>query len=164
MKEGLIDSTRTAVTQNELKQINRFSRKPLTDQELYTFNVVLCDNEIDRDGEQFDPGALKEMAGLFIGKTGIFDHSMKGSDQKARIFSAQMEQVQGKTNRVGEPYCRLTAKAYMLRARENETLIGEIDAGIKKEVSVGVSVEQAVCSVCGVDSKKGRCKIGRAHV
>lgn len=34
----------------------------------------------------------------------------------------------------------------------------EIDAGIKKEVSVGCSVEKALCSVCGTDQRKESCK------
>jgi hypothetical protein len=36
-------------------------------------------------------------------------------------------------------------------------LILEIDAGIKKEVSVGCAVERVECSVCGADVKSGAC-------
>ena len=43
-------------------------------EEVYTFSVRLCDNEIDRDGERFDEQTLRELAALFIGKSGIFDH------------------------------------------------------------------------------------------
>jgi len=41
-----------AVDEQELKQINRFSRKELTADEVYTFAVRLCDNQVDRDGER----------------------------------------------------------------------------------------------------------------
>lgn len=157
MKEGMIQSGDIPCSEQELEQINRFSRRALTAAEVYTFSVVLCDNEIDRDSEQFSIEALGEMAELFIGRTGIFDHSMKGKDQKARVYSTKLEQVAGRRNRVGEPYCRLNARAYMLRTHENDTLIAEIDAGIKKEVSVGVSVESTLCSVCGSDLKKEGC-------
>ena len=37
----------------------------------------------------------------------------------------------------------------MLRSEKNRELISEIEAGIKKEVSVGCSVARRVCSVCG---------------
>lgn len=149
MKEGQIELTNPPVTQAELEQINRFSRKELAPEEIYTFAVTLCDNEVDRDGEQFSLTALEEMERLFIGKTGIFDHSMRGRDQKARIYSTRLETKGEQSTQPGQPYSRLTAKAYMLRTAENEDLIAEIEGGIKKEVSVGVSVESRSCSVCG---------------
>ena len=37
----------------------------------------------------------------------------------------------------------------MLRSEKNSDLIEEIEAGIKKEVSIGCSVGRSVCSICG---------------
>lgn len=37
-----------AVTAEELAQINRFAKKELSAEEVYTFAVKLCDNEVDR--------------------------------------------------------------------------------------------------------------------
>ena len=39
----------------------------------------------------------------------------------------------------------------VLRGGENDALIAQIEGGIKKEVSVGCSVERCVCSICGED-------------
>ena len=64
-----------APTPQELELINSYTVKPLKAEEVYTFGIVLCDNEIDRDFERFDIPALEKLAGLFVGKTGIFDHS-----------------------------------------------------------------------------------------
>lgn len=50
------------------------------------FSVVLCNNDVDRDHEKFTRRALEELGALFVGKTGIFDHSMKSGDQAARIL------------------------------------------------------------------------------
>lgn len=160
MKEGHIDCAAGKATPEELERIGRYSRRPLRPEEVYTFSVVLCDNEIDRDMEQFTVEALQELAGLFIGKTGIFDHSMKSGDQKARVYEAKAEPVEGRTNQAGEPYWQLKAKAYMLHSDENETLINEIDAGIKKEVSVGVAIGSKTCAVCG----KPRTGRGCGHI
>ena len=33
-----------------LEQLNRFTRRKHTAQEVYMFDVILCDNEVDRDG------------------------------------------------------------------------------------------------------------------
>lgn len=152
-----IDVCPSGVSVQDMELINALSRRKLSEDEVYTFNVVLCDNEIDRDMEQFSPAALEELAKMFVGKTGIFDHSMKSRDQTARIFRAHTEIVEGKSNSLGEPYVRLVAAAYMPKTEKNSSIIAEIDAGILKEVSVGCSVGKVTCSVCGADVRKSPC-------
>ena len=75
-----------APTPQELELINNYTVKPLSADEVYTFGIVLCDNEIDRDFERFDIPALEKLAELFVGKTGIFDHSMSGRSDGEDIF------------------------------------------------------------------------------
>lgn len=151
----------TGVTEEELSAINAFSRKKLTQEEVYVFPVTLCDNEIDRDFERFLPTALEKLASLFAGKTGIFDHNAKSTSQTARIFKTWVETDKSKRNSLGEPYCALKAKAYMVRTGENEALISEIEGGIKKEVSVSCAVSKAKCSICGADLRKRECDHSR---
>ena len=139
------------LTAEELEKINRLTRREFSAEELYCFRVVLCDNEVDRDLEQFDPATLEQLAGLFVGKTGIRDHQPSSQNQQARIYEAAVEQFPGKYNSLGEPYCALVARAYMVRTESNRDLILEIEAGIKKEVSVGCSVRESVCSICGAN-------------
>lgn len=139
------------LTAEELEKINRLTRREFSAEELYCFRVVLCDNEVDRDLEQFDPATLEQLAGLFVGKTGIRDHQLSSQNQQARIYEAAVEQFPGKYNSLGEPYCALVARAYMVRTESNRDLILEIEAGIKKEVSVGCSVRESVCSICGAN-------------
>ena len=122
------------------------------------FPVVLCDNEIDRDGERFSIPALEKLSALFVGKTGIFNHSGRTQDQAARIFDCRIESDPDKVTSAGEPYTRLKAGAYLPRTEENTGLIAELESGIKKEVSVGCSVQRVTCSVCGADLKTGSCK------
>ena len=61
------------VTAEQLEQINRFARRELKAEEVYSFSVRLCDNEVDRDGERFPRRTLEELAELFVGKSGLFD-------------------------------------------------------------------------------------------
>ncbi len=158
MKEGYVIDTSGIPNESELQQINKLARRSLSADEVFVFSVVLCDNEIDRDFERFSNQALETMAKLYVGKTGIFDHSMKGRDQVARIFSCQVEKPDGQTTTYGEPYVRVRARAYMPRTEKNKELITEIDAGIKKEVSVGCRVAHTLCSVCGADRKQEPCE------
>ena len=133
----------------DLKLIHRFTRKELAADEVYVFSVKLCDNEVDRDGERFTTDCLRGLRELFIGKTGIFDHSGKSGDQVMRVYDAAVEADTGRLTSTGEPYAALCAKVYLLRSGENAALIRGIDAGIKKEVSVSCAVKRVTCSVCG---------------
>lgn len=158
MRDGyVLKSAGGELCSQELEQINRYTRRAFTPQELYVFSVVLCDNEIDRDYERFTIPALHRLGELFLGKTGLFDHSMKSGDQTARIFSAKVEQEAEKTTQAGEPYTRLVARAYLPRTEKNADLILELESGIKKEVSVGCAVGKSTCSVCGADKTQKVC-------
>lgn len=141
----------------DLEKISAFTRREFARDELYVFEAVLCDNDIDRDFEKFSTGALETLQKLFIGKTGIKNHSMLAEDQTARVFDTYLEKIPGKKTADGEDYVALKAKAYMVRTAENEALIKDIDAGIKKEVSVSCSAKKRVCSVCGTDKSSAYC-------
>lgn len=156
MTECLIQ--KCAVGSDDMAKINSFARRELTANEIYTFNVTLCNNDIDRDFEKFSVAALNEMAELFIGKTGICDHSMRSGDQMARIYDAYVERIIGRKTADGEDYYELKAKAYMLDNDANRALIQDIDAGIKKEVSVSCSMQSSTCSICGKNNRDERCK------
>ncbi|MEG1492433.1 MAG: hypothetical protein RRY04_01195 [Oscillospiraceae bacterium] len=141
----------------ELAAINAFAKAELLAEQIYTFSVVLCDNEVDRDFEKFSETALAELAELFVGRTGIFDHEWKAANQTARIYRTEIVKQDSTLNSIGEPYCMLKGFAYMLRSEKNAELIAEIDAGIKKETSVGCSVLRRVCSICGEEAHLGGC-------
>lgn len=138
-----------AVDEQELALINRQARKKLTAEEVYAFGVRLCDNEIDRDGERFTEETLRELAELFVGKSGLFDHQWSAKGQNARIYRTEVVREEGCVTELGDTVCYLKGYAYMLRTESNRDLIAEIEGGIKKEVSVGCAVSRKVCSVCG---------------
>lgn len=145
------------VSEEELAKINTYSLTELTEGDIFAFSVILCDNEIDRDYECFDRASLETLSELFVGKTGILNHDMKAENQVARIYSAEVEESDSEMSSTGEKYCRLKARAYMLRNEKNQSLIDEICAGIKKEVSINCSVSEIICSECGKNVKKEHC-------
>lgn len=136
-----------APTAAQLEAINALAKTRLNGEQIYVFSLRLCDDRIDRDGERFDTGALPGLAKLFLGKTGILDHRWSTENQVARIFETQVVKEKD------ESYIR--AWAYIRRGGKNDELIADIEAGIKKEVSVGCAMAQAVCSICG--SEYGTC-------
>ena len=147
------------VSLDDLKLINKCSLKQLTPEEVFTCSVILCDNEIDRDIEKFTDSSLDKLATLFLGKTGIFNHSWDANDQIARIYRTVVENGKGK-NKIGEQIRQLKADIYLLRDGA-EDVIQKIEGGILKEVSVGFRAE-TLCSICGEGFSywSGECKEG----
>lgn len=127
----------------QLEAINAQARGKLTPDQVYVFSLRLCDDQVDRDMERFDTGALPTLAKMFIGKTGIVDHKWSTDAQVARIFAAEVVREDNASF--------IKAWAYIRRGGHADEVIADIEAGIKKEVSVGCSMGRAVCSVCGAD-------------
>ena len=134
-------------TAAQLEAINAQAKGTLTEDQVYVFSLRLCDDRVDRDYERFDTAALPELAKMFIGKTGIADHRWSTEGQVARIFETQVVRE--------EAVSFLKAWAYIRRGGNADTVIADIEAGIKKEVSIGCAMGRSVCSVCG--SEYGSC-------
>ena len=128
-------------TAAQLEAINAQARAKMTQEQVYVFSVRLCDDQVDRDGERFDTAALPALAKLFIGKTGIIDHKWSSDSQVARIFATEVVKEENVTY--------IKAWAYIRRGGNADEVIADIEAGIKKEVSVGCAMGRCVCSVCG---------------
>ena len=149
IKDG--SASGSACTPQELQAINAFAKTQLTADEVYTFQVLLCDNEVDRDFERFSVSTLRELSELFVGATGICDHDWRSENQVARIYRTELVTEKGKTTSCGEAYTYLKSFAYMLRTEANADLIAQVDGGIKRETSIGCSVAKSVCSICGAE-------------
>lgn len=145
------------ITEEMLEKVNRFTNSPLSAEDVYIFKVHLCDNDIDRDLEVFSDETLEQLKDLFVGKTGIFDHTAKATNQVARIFDTEVVPDTLRTTKDGRPYKFLQGYAYMVKTSANEDFIKEIDGGIKKEVSVSCSVNTHRCSICDRDRLKEAC-------
>jgi len=146
-----------AISDDELAKINKLAIKELSAEQVFTFKVAICDNEVDRDFEYFTTDTLKELAELFRGKTVISDHQWTSKNQVARIYDTEVTEIGG-TTKSGEEYTQLIAKCYMLKTESNAEIIAAIEAGITKEVSVGCSVKSAICSICGIDNRENYCQ------
>ena len=142
--EAVSSGVPTAV---QLEAINAQAKAKLSAEQVYVFSLRLCDDQIDRDGERFDTAALPALAKLFIGKTGIVDHKWSSENQVARIFAAEVVKE--------ESVSYIKAWAYIRRGGNADEVIADIEAGIKKEVSVGCAMGRAACSICG--SEYGSC-------
>ena len=145
------------VTEEDLKKINKLALSPLTAEEVFTFKVVLGDNETDdRNYEPFNLQALKDLTRLYVGKTMIKDHFRRADNQVARIYDTELI-TEPKLTKAGEPFAKVVAKCYMVKTNSNADLITEIKAGIKKEVSTSCKPKKLICNICGTDNMKTYC-------
>lgn len=142
-----------APTGEQLEKINALAKAELTPEQVYVFSLRLCDDQVDRDGEKFDTEALPELSRLFLGKTGILDHRWSAESQVARIFETQVIRE--------KDVSFIKAWAYIRRGGRGDEIIADIEAGIRKEVSVGCAMGRAVCSICGGDY--GTCGHQKGH-
>lgn len=128
----------------DMEKINRLALVELAAEDVFTFDVIACDNQVDRDGEQFSDAALDKLAKLFVGKTVIFDHQWSAGNQTARIYDATVTEKAGGLR-------QLRVSVYMLANDSTAALREAICGGILREVSVGCAVSKLTCSVCGTD-------------
>ena len=147
IKKATEVSTGGVPTAVQLGAINALAKAELKEEQVYVFSLRLCDDQVDRDFERFDTAALPGLAKLFIGKTGIVDHKWSSDSQVARIFAAETVMEEG--------ISYIKAWAYIRRGGSNNEIIADIEAGIKKEVSVGCAMGRSVCSICG--GEYGQC-------
>lgn len=144
-----------AVNEAELSLINKQALRELKAEEVFTFRLAACDNQVDRDHERFTDKALEGLAPLFVGRSVLMDHSWSVSSQTARVYAAGVE-AHGEVK-------RLVLRCYMPRTEATAATIGAIETGILRECSVGCSMGSAVCSICGADQTKAYCEHRAGH-
>lgn len=139
-----------AVEDRDMALINRQTLRQLAAEEVFTFRLAACDNQVDRDNERFTDRALEGLAPLFVGKTVLLDHHWSAGSQTARVYDAKVEEESSVK--------RLALLCYMPRTEQTAGTITAIETGILRECSVGCVVERAVCSICGANQAETCCR------
>lgn len=134
----------------ELAMINEQTLRKLTEDEVFTFRLTACDNQVDRDCERFTEETLEQLGKLYIGKPVLRDHRWSAETQTARVYDAHLEK-RGDIK-------RLVLSCYMVRTASTADTIAAIEGGILRECSVGCSVQHVNCSICGADQRKTLCE------
>lgn len=138
------------VDDSELALINKQALRELSADEVFTFRLAACDNQVDRDYERFTDATLEGLANKFVGKSVLMDHAWLAGCQTARVYDAHVETV-------GDVK-RLILRCYMPRTEDSKKTVDAIETGILRECSVGCLVERAVCNICGADQSKTCCE------
>jgi hypothetical protein len=137
----------------DMAKVNKFTVAPIKEEDIRIYQALLIDDQVTRNSTHypadFQKGILSLPAGEgnFVGAPILFgddkDHKEAASAQVGRIFDAW--QVTDAAGHVG-----VMAKFYVPKANREE-LIGKIDSGVLKEVSISTKVEMPICSICHQD-------------
>ena len=138
--------------EGELALINAQTLRPLSAEEVFTFHLAACDNQIDRDFERFTEATLEELAEQFVGRPVLRDHKWSADAQTARVYAGSVEPGEGEGVR------RLVLRCYMVRSDQAAPTIAAIEGGILRECSVGLAVRRVVCSICGANQRETLCQ------
>lgn len=139
-----------AVDAEELALINAQALRELSAEEVFTFRLAACDDQIDRDHERFTAETLGELAKLYVGKPVLRDHKWSAETQTARVYRAEVVEDAG--------VHRLVLGCYMVRTASAADTIAAIEGGILRECSVGCAVQHVNCSICGSDQRETLCR------
>lgn len=143
---GVREAGRDAAPEEEkglVEAVNGFALRPLTRDEFAVFRLDLCHNQVDRHFSRFPDEELERVNELVPGRPLMERHDVRGSLPRGTFFRAAL-------HRDGE---RLAVRpdVYVLRTKENEDFILNIEGGVYRETSIGFSFRTPECSICGRD-------------
>lgn len=138
-----------------LAAVNRFTLRPLARDEFAVFTLDLCNNQIDKHYSRFPEEELERINELVLGRPLIERHDLRGTLPRGTFFRSVL-------HRDGE-HVSVRPEVYVLRTRENEDFILNIEGGIYREISIGFSFETPECSICGKDIRTCKHVPGRRY-
>lgn len=144
---------KSEITEETLSKINQFTLRPMTADEVFTFSLAACNDQIDRDNERFTLRTLSDLTKIFPGMPVLRDHKWSADTQTARVYDASVEPMASVSGG-----SQLVLRCYMPRLESNREQIAAIEAGILKECSISLAVERVVCSICGTDQREAWCQ------
>jgi hypothetical protein len=133
-----------APTDEQLARINEFTLTPKTADELYVLNTMSANTLPDRDDDFFPKDTINGFNELPqpyspVGKSYLVGHD-HASLGVGRIFGSDTAEAEGTRF--------LTNEVYIPRTPQFEPFIESVDFGLNWAVSVGVLLEEQLCSIC----------------
>lgn len=125
---------------SDLEDVNsRFAIEKLSDDDIIKFNIVICDNDVDRSEEVFSAEALNEIVECINNKQdGVpFIKNHDSSDVEniiGRITKAHLVEEDNKFNSFGEKYKYVLGNAYALK--DGSSYVDKILGGIWRGASI----------------------------
>lgn len=94
---------KAAPDEGEMALVNAQALRELGAEEVFTFRLAACNNQVDRDLERFSDAALEGLAEKFVGRPVLMDHCWSAGSQTARVYAAGVEPC--RRRRAGNSWC-----------------------------------------------------------
>lgn len=135
-----------AVDKKNVALINKFAQTELTIDDVYIRSMYLCNDVVDSYFSRFPEESLKKISKLVVGQS-----VLKGHDYNklpiARFFKGKVVEKDG--------ISWVRAWFYWLKNTDGaEDLVKNIDGGVYREVSIGFSCSEYICSICEKDIRR----------
>ena len=142
--EGALVATRDCGSLHDaLDEVNAFTLRPLAQEEFAVFTLDLCTNRIDRHFSRFPEEELARINALVPGRPLMERHDVRGSLPRGTFFRSQLHR--------DDDRLAVRPDVYVLRTKDNQDFILNIEGGVYRETSIGFSFRTPECSVCGKD-------------
>ncbi|HRK35134.1 MAG TPA: hypothetical protein PLJ47_11120 [Candidatus Hydrogenedentes bacterium] len=143
-REGALVGVRQRAEENGIvESVNAFSLRPLNVDEFAVFTLDLCHNQVDRHFSRFPDEELERISALTPGRPLMERHDLRGTLPRGTFFRSVVHRDADKVT--------VRPDVYVLRTKENEDFILNIEGGVYRETSIGFSFETPECSICGKD-------------
>ncbi|MCP4640210.1 MAG: hypothetical protein GY851_07250 [bacterium] len=137
------DEGSDAAVDEALDEVNRFALRPLSREEVVTFSLDLCHNQVDRHFSRFPEDELEVISALVPGRPLLERHDLRGSLPRGTFFRSRLHRDDERVS--------VRPDVYVLRTQDNESFILNIEGGVYRDTSIGFSFRTPECSVCGKD-------------
>ena len=142
-RQGQLVALRNRPDDAPLPDVNRFSLRPLDASEIAVFTLDLCHNQIDRHFSRFPDDELATINRMVPGRPLMERHDLRGSLPRGTFFRSALHSDGAKIS--------VRPDVYVLRTRDNEDFILNIEGGVYRETSIGFSFRTPECSICCKD-------------
>ncbi|HIJ73296.1 MAG TPA: hypothetical protein HPP83_04260 [Candidatus Hydrogenedentes bacterium] len=141
---GFLVGTRARDAEDDVvEEVNRFALRPLAEPEFAVFTLDLCHNQVDRHFSRFPDEELAKIDEMVPGRPLMERHDLRGSLPRGTFFRSRLHRADDRVS--------VRPDVYVLRTRENEDFIVNIEGGVYRETSIGFSFRTPECSVCKRD-------------
>jgi hypothetical protein len=155
-QEGRVVGIRAAAPADGVaEEVNRFALRPLAREEFAVFTLDLCNNLIDRHHSRFPEAELETVNRLAPGRPLMERHDLKDSLPRGTFFRSQLHRDGGTVS--------VRPDVYVLRTRENDDFILNIEGGVYRDTSIGFAFRTPECSVCTKDLRTCSHVPGRSY-
>lgn len=94
---------KAAPDEGEMALVNAQALRELGAEEVFTFRLAACNNQVDRDLERFSDAALEGLAEKFVGRPVLMDHCWSAGSQTARSMPPAWSPC--RRRRAGNSWC-----------------------------------------------------------